>query len=59
MAFSIIYPYCTSSRTRLQPAMYKEKAVEIQDGQEITREIEVYRCLDCGRVFEKEEDSHG
>lgn len=45
-------PYCASSRIRLQSAMYKKKVVAIRDGREITKEIEVYRCLDCGRVFD-------
>ncbi len=38
--------------------MYKEKVVAIQDGREITKEIEVFRCLDIWLVFREGDNRH-
>jgi hypothetical protein len=56
MILTIACPYCSSTRIRPEPAMYKEKVVGPgKDGMPKIIELEVFMCLDCRRLFNGED----
>jgi len=53
-------PYCGSPEVRLLEAIYTVRVVERPEGGGfVERKCPVYRCLDCGRQFDKVEGEEG